>query len=80
MVKVKFYGALKKYMSSADSEGFMTIGERPEGLTIEEVLAMTSLSDTNVRYSVLVNGAKKQKDYVLLDGDVIIVMPLLTGG
>ena len=77
MIKVKFYGVLKAYMPETDDEGFFTA---EEGLTVAEILDNTGASEKKVGMTILVNRVRKQKDYVLKDGDVLTVMPLVAGG
>lgn len=78
MVKVKYYGFLsKKLPQNFDGEGFTTM--QVEGLTVEALLLQTDV-DVKMRMVVLVNEHREPKSYVLKDGDVITVMPLVAGG
>lgn len=78
MVKVKFYGILKPYMPSIEEDGFWHLDQ--DDLTIGEVLDMTGVSEKELGMTILVNRRRKEKDYVLVDGDVLTVMPLVAGG
>ena len=77
MIKAKFYGVLKAYMPETDDEGYFAV---EEGLTVEELLEKTGASEKKVGMTILVNRVRKQKDYVLKDGDILTVMPLVAGG
>ncbi|MCQ2553086.1 MAG: MoaD/ThiS family protein [Clostridia bacterium] len=78
MVKVKYYGFLsKKLPQDFDEDGFATM--QVEGLTVEALLLQTDV-DIKMRMVVLVNEHRELKSYVLKDGDVITVMPLVAGG
>lgn len=78
MIKVKFYGVLADEQPAATDEGFWEVAE--PGLTIEQLLAKTSVPGRNIKYITLVNNQRKEADYTLQDGDVLKLMPLLAGG
>ncbi|MEG1801352.1 MAG: MoaD/ThiS family protein [Oscillospiraceae bacterium] len=78
MIKVKLLGTFAKYMPSVDEEGVWCVAENE--ITIQQLLEQTELAQETVKYSTLVNNARKQKDYLLKDGDVLTVMPLFAGG
>lgn len=78
MIKVKFYGILKPYMPSVEEDGFWHLEQ--DGLTIQELLDMSGAGEKDFGMTILVNRRRKEKDYVLQDGDVITVMPLVAGG
>jgi sulfur carrier protein ThiS len=48
--------------------------------TVKEILARTSVDESLIGYAVIVNGVRKTKDYVLQDGDVVNIMPMIAGG
>ena len=77
MIKAKFFGLLKDYMPETDSSGFFEVKEE---MTISELLEKTGAVSENVGMTLLVNRVRKHGDYVLKDGDVLTVMPLLAGG
>ena len=78
MVKVKFFGVLSNRMPENKDEGYwITEGK---GKTIKELLDLTLLKDINVKYSIFVNNERKDSSYVLEDGDILSIIPLLAGG
>lgn len=78
MVKVKYYGFLKKKLPQEfDEEGFCSMDIA--GTTVGDLLTRTEV-DPGMRMTVLVNSHRENKDYVFADGDVITVMPLVAGG
>ncbi|MEG2929651.1 MAG: hypothetical protein RR846_08905 [Oscillospiraceae bacterium] len=78
MIKVKLLGTFSKYMPSTDQEGVWCVDENE--ITIEQILDKTGIGQETVKYSTLVNSVRKQKDYLLKDGDILMVMPLFAGG
>lgn len=78
MLKIKYYGFLKKFMPEIDDEGFWNANKA--GVTIEELFAETSVDYKKYRMTILVNSSRKDVDYVLQEGDVLTVMPLVAGG
>ncbi len=78
MIKVKFLGALAPLLPEKDEEGFWVISQSE--ITIKDVIAMTAAKDTPFKYSVLVNNQLTTPDYLLKDGDTMLLMPLMAGG
>lgn len=78
MIKIKYYGFLKKFMPEVDDEGFWHADM--VGKTVEELFIETNVDYKNIRMTILVNSYRKDVDYVLKDNDVITVMPLVAGG
>jgi len=78
MIKIKYYGFLKKFLPEIDSEGFWNADKA--GITIEQLFSETDVDYTKIRMTILVNGSRKDVSYVLMDNDVITVMPLVAGG
>ena len=76
MVTVKLLAVLKEL---APNEGCIELKYTP-GMTVADALAATNVADTDIKFSVLVNNARKKLDYVIADNDIIKVMPLLAGG
>ena len=76
MVTIKLLAVLKEY---APNDGRLEIEYTP-GMTIADALAHTDVAKTNVKYSIMVNNARKTPDDALEDGDTVMVMPLLAGG
>lgn len=78
MVRIKYYGFLKaKLPQEFDEEGFCNLNLA--GKSLESYFAETTV-DPNMRMTILVNSSRKDKSYVMQDGDVITVMPLVAGG
>ena len=78
MVKIKFYGFLKKKLPPEfDEEGFCRLDLA--GKSLEEFFGETDV-DPSMRMTILVNSSRKDKNYIMADGDVITVMPLVAGG
>lgn len=78
MVKVKYYGFLKKFMPEVGEDGFWDAPKA--GVTIEQLFAETTVDYKTYRMTILVNSSRKDVGYVLQDGDVLTVMPLVAGG
>ena len=78
MLKIKYYGFLKKFMPEIDSEGFWNANKA--GMSIEEVFNETNVDYKKYRMTILVNSSRKDVSYVLQDGDILTVMPLVAGG
>lgn len=78
MIKIKYYGFLKKFMPEVDDEGFWYADMVDK--KVEELFIETNVDYKNIRMTILVNSYRKDIDYVLKDNDVITVMPLVAGG
>ncbi|MDO5440970.1 MAG: MoaD/ThiS family protein [Bacillota bacterium] len=65
-------------MSETDEEGFWNAEKA--GITIEELFAETNVDYKKFRMTILVNSSRKDVSYVLQDGDILTVMPLVAGG
>jgi molybdopterin converting factor small subunit len=78
MVKVKFIGMLAQYMKEKDDEGFWVIPE--SDLSIDDVLAMTDIAISPYTFLTSVNNERKSRDYVLQDGDTLLLAPIVAGG
>jgi len=76
MVTVKLLAVLKEY---APDDGIVELEFTP-GMTVADAIAKTDVENTDIKYSLLVNNARKQPEDVLEDGDTVMVMPLLAGG
>lgn len=78
MVKVKYFGFLnKKLPYEFDEEGFCSMDL--EGKSVGDLLEQTNV-DPNMRMTILVNSHRENKEYIFKDGDLITVMPLVSGG
>ena len=76
MVTIKLLAVLKEY---APDDGCAELEYAP-GMTVADALGATGISKTKIKYSVMVNNARRKPEDTLEDGDAIIVMPLLAGG
>ena len=78
MVKIKFFGVLANKMPEKDDKDFWVVDG--DGKTIKELLDVSLLKDTNIKYTLFVNNERQNINYVLEDNDVLTVLPLLAGG
>ena len=78
MVKIKFFGVLVNKMPEKDDKGFWIVDGA--GKPIKELLDLSLLKDTNIKYTLFVNNERQDINYVLEDNDVLTVLPLLAGG
>ena len=78
MVKVKFYGIMKPYMPQTEEDGFWHADR--DGATVGQIMDETGASEKEVAVTILVNRVRKNREYVLHDGDTLTVMPLVAGG
>ena len=78
MLRIKYYGFLKKFIPEMDEEGFWNIDRANK--TIEELFIETGVDYKNIRMTILVNSSRKDISYVMQENDVITVMPLVAGG
>ena len=76
MVTVKLLAVLKEY---APDDGIIELEFSP-GMTVADAIAKTDVESTDIKYSLLVNNARKKPEDALEDGDTVMVMPLLAGG
>ena len=76
MVTIKMMAVLKEF---APDDGRAELDYEP-GMTVADALGATGIANAKVKYSVMVNNARKKPDDALQDGDTLIVMPLLAGG
>lgn len=78
MIKVRFLGPLAPLLPERNEEGFWVISQSE--ISVKDVVAMTAAKDTTFIYSVLVNNQRKTPEYLLKDGDIMLLMPLMAGG
>ena len=74
-VQLIFLGLLKRY---AGGHSVLTVEDAP-GKSIIQLLAELSIPPALVGMA-LVNGCQRTKDYVLRDGDVVKLVPPISGG
>ena len=79
MIKLKPLAALKDSVPSLDSDGCFAIEFSP-GMTISDALEKTDIPGSEIKFSLLVNNARRKKEDTLRDGDIVVIMPLLAGG
>lgn len=77
-VRIRYLGMLKKYQPAENAAGYWETDSA--GKPIREVLAETDLASALITYTLLVNGFRKDKGYVLQDGDIVNVVPMVAGG
>lgn len=78
MIKIKYFGALASLLPEKDEEGFWIL-EKTD-ISIDEIISSTGVKETSINYLILVNNQRKNKDYILKDGDVLRLIPLFAGG
>jgi len=76
MITIKMMAVLKEF---APDDGRAVLDYEP-GMTVADALGATGIANAKVKYTVMVNNARKTPGDALQDGDTIIVMPLLAGG
>ncbi|MTI79686.1 MAG: MoaD/ThiS family protein [Firmicutes bacterium] len=76
-VKIRFLGVLKKYQPG---EGEYWVVSDAVGTKVSDLLNKVLAEEKMVGYIVIVGSVRKEKDYVLQEGDVVTLMPLITGG
>jgi len=79
MIRVKPLAVLAQYAPELDADGCYAVPYKPS-LTIAEALEQMKLSETHVKYSVMVDNRRKKPDDLLEDGQTLMLMPLLAGG
>ena len=80
MITMKLLAVLSDCAPSPlDSNGCFNL-DYTAGMTVADALERTDIGKTNIKYTVFVNNARKDSSYALVDGDTVMVMPLLAGG
>ena len=74
-VEIKLYGHLKKYAPGNRNQ--FTLPVDPE-TTLGHIIRMLSMP--NDGHVALINGRRSERDAMLADGDVVVFMPLISGG
>lgn len=69
---------MKPYMPQTEEDGYWHADI--EGETVGQIMDETGASEKEVAVTILVNRVRKNRDYVLQDGDTLTVMPLVAGG
>lgn len=77
-VKVKLYATLRKYLPGTEI-GEAVEFEISEGTTINELLDKIGVENKEIKIT-LINGVKKDLEYILKDGDLLVVFPPVGGG
>ncbi|MFI3172916.1 MAG: hypothetical protein R3Y58_11215 [Eubacteriales bacterium] len=78
MVKVKFMGPYRSLMPEKDEDGYWVVDA--QGQSIEHFLENTPVKEHFMNCSVVINSWPKQKEYILQDEDVLLVIPLFAAG
>ena len=79
MINVKLTGQFIKLAPAGSERGMFTVGNETD-MTLSALLKQLGVDATGVKFTALVNNARKPADYVLEDSDSVTVMPLLAGG
>ena len=76
---IKLSGPFSMYMpKEVNVDGLWEV--EAKGQTVEDFIATTPAKDATMNYSVLINNKRKDKDYVLQDGDKLTILPLFYAG
>ncbi|MCL2323690.1 MAG: hypothetical protein FWC47_16485 [Oscillospiraceae bacterium] len=76
MVYIKFVGPFSKLMPSTTENGYFASDSGGKSISS----CLSSFDFGNITYVILVNNMREDKDYILQDGDKLLVMPTLAGG
>jgi len=79
MIQVKLTGEFTKLAPEGSEKGTFNINYE-SGLTISQLVTRLGVREKGLKYSVMVNNARKSEDYVLSDSDSVLILPLLAGG
>jgi len=78
-ITVNIYSSLRYYMPGMEKLFQEKDWEIPQGATISEVLARLQLP-RDVRVTVLVNNSTAGQNAILQEGDIIHILPQMSGG
>ncbi len=76
-ITVSAHGVLKKYFNFEDGESLSA--NVPDGSAVADILHNYNIPDGMVMFAT-VNGAKKDTLTKLCDGDLLVLIPPLSGG
>ena len=79
MIHVKLTGEFVKRAPEGSEKGSFDI-DYSSGMTVAALVTNLSIRDMGIKYSVMVNNARKPEDYILSDFDSVLIIPLLAGG
>ena len=79
MIHVKLTGEFAKLAPEGNDKGSFDI-EYESGITISQLLERFAVKERGIKYSVMVNNSRKPEDYVMVDSDSLLIIPLLAGG
>ena len=79
MVNIKLTGQFIKLAPAGSEKGVFAVDYRAD-MTLSSLLKSLGVDEAGVKYTALVNNARKSGDYPLNDLDSITVMLLLAGG
>jgi len=78
-ITVNIYSYLRRYLPAAEKSIYEKIWEMPQDVTVSQVLEKLQLPE-KVRVTVLVNNNSVDRMAILKEGDIIHILPLLSGG
>lgn len=79
MPTIKLLGPIKKQLKDKQLENHFELLEEECTLTIEEILNKRNISVTKF-YTYYVEGEVVSPDYILKEGETLVVIPILVGG
>ena len=78
-ITVNIYAYLRCYGTAPDPSIWQKEWDLPEGASVSDVLGKLKLPK-EVRLTVLLNGSSVDKNALLKEGDIIHVLPQMSGG
>ena len=78
-ITVNIYAQLRRYLPAADKSIYEKNWDMPQDVTVSQVLERLQLPK-EVCVTVLVNSNSVDQMAILKEGDIIHILPLLSGG
>lgn len=79
MIRFRLMGPFKKFMGELDSEGLWHV-DGIDGQTVGEFLDNTDVKSHYMEYFVQVNNKKNTREHIMVDGDIVRVIPIFSAG
>ncbi len=79
MRRIKLLGPIKKSLPNYQTKNYFDLSENEYELTIEEIFKARNIQISKY-YSYYVESKRVALNYVLKEGETLIVIPILTGG
>lgn len=78
-IAVNIYASLRRYLSAVEKSIYEKTWDMPQDATVNQVLEKLHLPK-EVRVTVLVNDNSVDRMAILKEGDIIHILPQLSGG